>query len=62
MIESILLIVFICAWVKAGERSANKYCNKHEIDWEKVNEDRTMNDLSNSQVDRNILSGKYDKR
>ncbi len=62
MIESIILIVFIWAWVKAGERSANKYCNQHYIDWRKVNEDKTMNDLSNSQVDKNILSGKYNKR
>ncbi len=62
MIESIILIVFIWAWVKTGERSTNKYCNKHDIDWGAVNKDRTMNDLSNSQVDRNILSGKYNKR
>lgn len=62
MIESIILIAFICVWIKTGERSTNKYCSQHDIDWEKVNEDRTMNDLSNSQVDRNTLSGKYNKR
>lgn len=62
MIESIILIVLIWVWVKAEERSANKYCNRHDIDWRKVNEDRTMNDLSNSQANKNIVNGKYNKR
>lgn len=60
IILSVGFLVAIWLWFKYQEGKASDHCNTHEVDWRKVNEDRTMNDLSNSQVNQNIINGKYD--
>lgn len=59
IIASIILIIVIIGWPKLQNSRVCNYCNSHEVDWGKVNNDRIMNNLSNSQVNKNILSGKY---
>lgn len=61
IILSILFILGIVAYFKIQGARACNYSQTHRIDWGKANNDRTMNDLSNSQVNQNILNGKYDK-
>ncbi len=58
-----LFCVFGLPNIIRGNRTTN-YLNSHagKIDYGKMNDDRIMNDLSNSQVNQNLLSGKYDKR
>lgn len=62
IILSILFLIGIWAYFKNQDTKACNYSKSHQIDYGKVNTDRIMNDLSNSQVNHNILSGKYDKR
>lgn len=64
IILSILLIVGIWGYFKNIENNASKHLNTHvgKIDYGKMNTDRIMNDLSNTQVNQNIINGKYDKR
>lgn len=60
IMEIILSVVFIIGFilfVRAQEISAF-----HKIDCEKANNDKFINDLSQSQVNYNIMSGKYDKK
>lgn len=59
IIFSVLFLLGFWLYYKCVEESAIDYCNKYEVDWGKVNEDRTKNNLSNSQIDRNISLGKY---
>ena len=59
-LSGFFIIVFII-YVKWQEGSASNYCNTHEIDWKKANEDKTMHGLSNMEVNANIKSGKYNK-
>lgn len=49
-------------WVyyKSVEKGASDHCNTYNIDWKKVNSDRIENDLSGTQVSKNISKGKYD--
>lgn len=61
IILTIILIVSIWIYGKVQELKATNYCNSYHIDWGKVNNDRIMNNLSNSQVNKNIINGKYDK-
>lgn len=64
IILSALFILGIVGWFKLQDGRASNHLNSHvgKIDYGKMNEDRILNDLSNSQVNQNILSGKYDKR
>lgn len=61
IILSILFIFGICGYFKVQDAKVCNYSRSHNIDWGKVNTDRTINDLSNSQVNQNILNGKYNK-
>ena len=61
IIATILLIVGLWIFYKIGEIKACNYSQSHQIDWEKVNHDRAINDLSNSQVNQNIINEKYNK-
>ena len=64
IILSALFILGIVSWFKLQDGRASNHLNSHagKIDYGKMNEDRILNDLSNSQVNQNIISGKYDKR
>mgnify|MGYP001096319326 CR=1 FL=1 len=64
IVLSVLLILGIVGWFKLKDVKASNHLNTHagKIDYGKMNEDRIMNDLSNSQVNQNIIDGKYDKR
>lgn len=64
IILSVLFIVAIVGWFKLQDGRASNHLNTHvgKIDYGKMNEDRIMNDLSNSQVNQNIINGKYDKK
>lgn len=64
IILSILFIVGIWGWFKLQDSKTSNYLNTHvgKVDYGKMNDDRIINNLSNSQVNQNILSGKYDKR
>lgn len=59
IILSILFLLGIWAYFKIQETKACDYSNSHKIDYGKLNNDRIINDLSNSQVNRNIIDGKY---
>ena len=61
IILSVLFILGIWAYFKIQDGRASNYSQAHSIDWGKVNSDRAINDLSNSQVNQNILNGKYNK-
>ena len=61
IILSVLFILGIWAYFKAQDAKACNYSQSHQIDWGRVNYDRAINDLSNSQVNQNILNGKYNK-
>lgn len=60
IILSILFLVCIWGYFKLKNRRAINHCKTHNVDWGKVNNDRIMNDLSQSQINQNIISGKYD--
>ena len=64
IILSVLFILGIVGWFKLQDGRASNHLNSHvgKIDYGKMNEDRILNDLSNSQVNQNIISRKYDKR
>lgn len=59
IILSALFLLVIWGYFKHLDAKACNYSQSHQIDWGKVNHDRTINDLSNSQVNKNIISGKY---
>ena len=61
IILSVLFLLGIWAYFKIKDVNACNYSQSHQIDWGKVNHDRAINDLSNSQVNQNILNGKYNK-
>ena len=61
IILSIIFLVGIWAYFKVQDGRACNYSQSHQIDWGRVNYDRAINDLSNSQVNQNILNGKYNK-
>lgn len=54
IILSILFIIGLILYCNAKE--ANAY---RQVDWKKANNDKLMNDLSKSQMHKNIMSGKY---
>lgn len=60
IIISILFLLGFWLYYRCVDNNASNYCSNYNIDWQKVNEDRIMNNLSNSQINRNISSGKYD--
>lgn len=60
IILSILFLVGIWAYIKAQGIKACNHSNTYRIDWGKVNDDRRMNNLSETQVNKNIYAGKYD--
>ena len=64
IILSILFILAIVGWFKLQDARDSNHLNTHvgKIDYGKMNEDRLVNDLSNSQVNQNIIDGKYDKK
>lgn len=64
IILSALFIAGIIAWFKLQDGKASNYLNTHvgKIDYGKMNDDRIMNDLSNSQINHNIINGEYDKK
>lgn len=64
IILSVLFILGIVCWFKLQDGRASNHLNSHvgKIDYGKMNEDRILNDFSNSQVNQNIISRKYDKR
>lgn len=64
IILSVLFIAGIVGWFKLQDSRASSHLNTHvgKVDYGKMNDDRIMNDLSNSQVNQNIINGKYDKR
>ena len=57
--EIILSVLFIIGFILyCNAKEANAY---RQVDWGKVNDDRIKNNLSRSQVNQNIMSGKYNK-
>ena len=60
IIFSVLFLFGFWLYYRCIDNNASNHCNSHNVDWSKVNNDRTMNNLSNSQVNRNISKGKYD--
>ena len=60
LLLSALLIGGIILYGKIQECNVNSHCNTYQVDWGKVTEDRIMNNLSDTQVNKNIASGKYD--
>ena len=64
IILSVLFILGIVAWFKLQDTRASNHLNTNvgNVDYGKMNEDRILNDLSNSQVNQNIINGKYDKK
>lgn len=60
IIFSIFLLLGSCFYYRCIDNKASDHCNTYKVDWKKVNEDRIMNDLSGSQINKNITSGKYD--
>lgn len=62
IIISVLFLVGIWAYFKSLDKKANDYQNNHEVDFGKMNDDITINNLSNSQINKNTLNGKYNKR
>lgn len=60
IIGSILLLVGIWAYVKWNEGQASNHSKTHVIDYGKVNNDRLFNNLSETQINKNIANGKYD--
>ena len=63
IILSARLILGIMGWFKLQDNRASDYINTHanKIDYGKMNNDRILNDLSNSEVNKNVLLGKYDR-
>ena len=61
IILSVLFLLGIWVYFKVQDGKACNYSQSHQIDWGKVNYDRAINALSNSQVNQNILNGKYNK-
>lgn len=59
IILSVLFLLGFYLYYRWLDGKTSEYCNSHSVDWRKENEDRIMNNLSNSQVNRNILNGKY---
>lgn len=57
---SILFILGFIIYYKIKDIDTCNYNKYHKIDWGKVNTDKIVNNLSNSQVNSNILNGKYD--
>lgn len=64
IIASILLILGIIGYFKIQDNKACNYMNTHvgKVDIGKMNHDRIMNNLSNYQVNQNLVNGKYDKK
>lgn len=62
IILSILFIVIIVVCFKVQDGRVDNHCNTYNVDWKKVNNDRIVSDLSDLQVNKNIINGKYDKR
>ena len=60
IILSVLLIVALILNVKVHDWKATSHSNTYEVYWGKVNDDRRKNNLSDTQVNKNIASGKYD--
>lgn len=60
IILSILFLVGIWAYFRAQEAKACQHYNNYRVDWGKVNDDRIRNNLSQSQLNKNISNGKYD--
>ena len=60
LVLGILFIVGIIIYTKIQDEKAAYHCNTYEVDWGKVNEDRIMNNLSETQINKNISLGKYD--
>lgn len=60
IIFSALFLLGFWLYYRCIDNSASNHCNTYKINWKKVNEDRIINDLSNSQINRNISKGKYD--
>lgn len=54
------VMILVCVLNKTQTKKIDNYCNRKEINYKKLNEDRIMNDLSSSQINQNILNGKYD--
>lgn len=50
----------ILTYFKAQETRAINHSNTYKIDYGKLNDDRIKSDLSNSEVNKNISSRKYD--
>lgn len=62
--EIFLSIIFICGvtiYFSSIDKKVSNHCLKYDIDWKKVNDDKTMFDLSEGEINRNILNGKYNK-
>lgn len=59
IVLTILLIEAFVLYGKVQDWNATSHCNTYEVDWGKVNDDRRMNNLSETQINKNIVSGKY---
>jgi len=62
IILSVLFLIAIWGYFKLLDNKTCDYLNGHDIDFGKMNDDRILNDLSNSQVNKNVLNGKYNKK
>lgn len=61
IVFSVLFLLGFWIYYKSVDNRASNHCNTYQVDWEKVNEDRIKNNLSNTQVDKNIFKGKYNR-
>lgn len=61
ILATIGLIVGVWLYYKIKEEQTIAHSNTYDVDWGKVNEDRIMNNLSQSQINDNIVNGKYDR-
>ena len=60
IIFSVLFLFGFLVYYKSVDKRASDHCNTYNVDWKRVNNDRIKNNLSNSQINRNVSQGKYD--
>lgn len=61
IILSVLFLIVIWIYFKSLENRARDYRNSGRVDLEKMNRDVIFNNLSNTETNKNVLAGKYDK-
>ena len=62
IIGSVLFLTLIWGFYRMLDIRARNYSITHKIDWKRVSDDRTFNNLHESDINRNMLKGKYDAK